>query len=120
MNVMIPEKWNEDGTFAWERDGRRYYSQELIDIVLDWYGAECSWCGITDRRVLVIDHVYPRGHHLRLADNMHAHILAMWIIRNIVYGDEDKGAFRVLCRNCDWLAYRNDQENPGDISWGSL
>lgn len=117
---MIPEQWNKDGTFAWLQHDHRFYPQELVDMVVDWYGAECLWCGIKDRRILVIDHVYPKEHPLRLADNMHDCVLAMWIIRNIVYGEEDKGAFRILCRNCDWLAYRNNQENPGDITWGSL
>ena len=116
---MITEKYTEDGKFAWQRDGRQPYSgPEIYRMVIEWYGGKCLWCGIDDIRVLALDHVYPKGHPKRLADNMHQVVLAKWIIRNIVYGKEDKGAFRVLCRNCDWLAYTNTQEKPNTISWG--
>jgi len=109
---MISEKYTDAGKFLWKRKGKHFSNSEIYQMVLSWYGGKCDWCGIDDFRVLTIDHTYPKGHRNRLADKLNHYILAKWIIRNVVYGDEEKKAFRVLCRNCNWLARLNLQEKP--------
>jgi 5-methylcytosine-specific restriction endonuclease McrA len=116
---MISKKFDAKGNFVWVRGKRHFYDDEIIAMIVEWYGGECAWCGIDDLRVLTIDHVFPKGHPYRLADGLHAGPLCRWIVRNIVYGTGNRDAFRVLCRNCNHVAYTSDQQNPGNISWGA-
>jgi len=112
---MITEEYDELGRFKWRRGDYRPTTSELRAMVIAWYGGRCEWCGIDDVRVLAIDHCWPKGDERRRGGRSN---LPQWIIKHVVYGDVPKDCFRVLCLNCNYLAYKYGQENPGDITWG--
>jgi hypothetical protein len=68
--------------------------------VLLLLGDCCSRCGITDKRVLAIDHVHGGGNRDRRMRTGAQY--QRELIREILAGSTD---YRLLCHNCNWLAY---------------
>jgi len=73
-------------------------------IVLQEYGqSKCAFCGITDIRVLELDHIHGGGNKQRKETYLHSsHHLRSYLYVN---GFPDKDKYRVLCKNCNWIAY---------------
>lgn len=63
-------------------------------------GGQCANCGITDQRVLTIDHRFGGGGaHRRGGNGLNYYVR---ILKNL-------DGFRLLCHNCNWLAYHYGQ-----------
>jgi hypothetical protein len=71
---------------------KAYHAKLRLDAEIA-LGAECAWCGISDRRVLEIDHINNDGHLEPFSD---AYLKA---IRN----GNRIGEFQLLCANCHSL-----------------
>lgn len=63
----------------------------------------CSKCGITDDRVLTIDHINGGGRTQFLKTHMN---LPQWIINN----NYPKGMFQILCFNCQFIKASENKE----------
>ena len=68
---------------------------------LDYYGGYCSHCGISDYRVLEIDHINNDGAEHRRRDKK-ARNLFRWL-RNNNFPPE----FQILCANCHRIKHTN-------------
>lgn len=72
-------------------------------VVFEHYGKKCVRCGEDDIRVLSIDHINNDGaQHRKKLDGKP---LYPWLIKN-----EFPEGFQVLCRNCNWLKYKEHRE----------
>lgn len=68
-------------------------------------GGECAHCGISDPRVLCIDHIEGGGTQERNADIKKRQIV---FYRAVI---EDGSRFQVLCWNCNWIK-RLEHDTP--------
>lgn len=82
----------------------RSYRQRVIpylrEQILERLGGRCANCGITDIRVLTIDHRFGGGSQHRRRNRSTLQYYQQ------ILGDLD--SFRLLCWNCNWLAHRHD------------
>lgn len=62
------------------------------------YGESCAMCGISDKRVLTLDHIHGGGKAERMAVGGHRGVY----VRAINEHQPEK--YRVLCLNCQFLA----------------
>jgi hypothetical protein len=78
---------------------RLYYRTRMLE-VLNLLGDHCVLCGITDRRLLQIDHIHGSGAKHRKSINN-----AWWkYLKDIKQSvEEGRGEFRLLCANCNWI-----------------
>jgi hypothetical protein len=76
--------------------------RELTKIkVLNRYGIQCKCCGISNKSILNIDHIYNNGSkHRRLIGSSHK--FYMWLVKNN-YPD----GYQTLCFNCNYGKYIN-------------
>jgi len=83
---------------------RRYALKKRAE-VLEALGNQCVVCGITDPRVLQIDHVNGGG------TQEHRKIKSRTIFLRKVLDDQE-GLYQLLCANCNWIKRFENNENP--------
>ena len=75
---------------------KRDYNKEVRRRVEDLLGNKCAYCGITDTRVLQIDHLYSNGRQDKReyghGSSYYKHILKVGGI-----------GYQLLCANCNWI-----------------
>ncbi len=77
---------------------RRGWNRGFRAALVEALGGECARCGVTDKRVLTIDHVHGRGNaHRRRVGHGTSYYIS--IARELL-----SGKYRVLCANCNHLA----------------
>ena len=74
---------------------RRKY-QKLRDATLAYLGNKCAHCGLSDARVLQVDHVFGGGWR------EHKTIGSHQIFRRVLSGSHDE-EYQLLCANCNWI-----------------
>jgi hypothetical protein len=79
---------------AWGRQNRLDIRREMITA----YGGKCVVCGITDSRVLDIDHIDNNGAKER-RQGMRGWQFYRWLRKH----NYPKDNFQLLCRNCNWI-----------------
>lgn len=112
-NAQINTNWKEyykewyqrtrHGEIRGLRRSSKYY--EYKDMIIDHYtnGKNCcGWCGITDKRVLDVDHINDDGKRQRAEVNNN---LTWWIVKN-----KFPEGFQILCRNCNWIKELNKRQ----------
>jgi len=78
-------------------------NSELREMVMHQLGSRCAVCGITDRRVLQIDHVYGGGSEERR--NIGPRGIYIKILESNGYG------YQILCANCNTIKRYEEGEN---------
>src|ERR1039458_10155308 len=81
---------------------RRARIRQWREKVFEKLGAICKRCGITDRRVLCIDHVFGGGNQeVKKIDQERFY---MKVVK------DTEGLYQILCHNCNWIkrAERNE------------
>jgi hypothetical protein len=98
-------KWHQDNKEYLRVKKRQRYLEGAVptrikhrEQILDAYGRTCLWCGIEDVRVLDLDHARGDGAEHRKA-------IGGWKIYADVIARGFPDDFRLLCKNCNWLAY---------------
>ena len=85
------------------------YDHNLRTSVLRLLGGECKRCGMTDVRVLQIDHINGNGYKERIEQNYdggNTHYYYKHILE--VNGD----GYQLLCANCNWIKrYEQHEQN---------
>jgi hypothetical protein len=79
--------------------------QELRAQILAKYGKKCNHCGLTDERVLCVDHVNGGGYRERMScsyEAMYKRVLA-----------DTNNTYQILCHNCNWIKRCERRENIG-------
>jgi hypothetical protein len=84
---------------------RRNRARALRRDVLEKLGGECSVCGISDYRVLQIDHINGGGSQDR-KNIGHNHTFLKIVL------DDDGSKYQLLCANCNWIKRFENNENP--------
>jgi hypothetical protein len=77
---------------------KRYRERKRED-VFQLLGDQCAHCGITDRRVLQIDHVRGGGtqHHRQTHNTSFlTEVAGSW-------RSGERGKYQLLCANCNWI-----------------
>lgn len=80
---------------------KRYY--ECLFKCLEYFGNKCKNCGITDKRVLQLDHVHGK----RKKDSKLSNVNKLYIeISEGKYENE----YQLLCANCNWIKRTTNKE----------
>lgn len=85
---------------------RHYVRQRRLELVAK-LGSECDGCGITDERILTIDHRFGDGGAHRRRHNKGLRVgggNADVIVRDILLEGAPRDRYRLLCWNCHRLA----------------
>ena len=100
-----PEKMKERDKY--DRARTRKYMENLRLCVLNKLSdtPQCEICGISDIRVLDIDHINGGGTKER------KQLSSAGVWRKILKMDqyEAKQKYRILCKNCNWIAHINQK-----------
>ena len=72
--------------------------------VLEHLGGQCVVCGISDYRVLQIDHVNGGGSEDR--KNLSRTTFIAKVLK------DDGSMYQLLCANCNWIKRFENNENP--------
>jgi hypothetical protein len=75
-------------------------------LILNHYGNACARCGITDSRILDLNHINRNGAEERRKYNR---INLNSIVINSGYPD----TYNLLCRNCNWIDYLESKNDDG-------
>jgi hypothetical protein len=97
------EKYREQIRLQFEKRNR----QLRIDVV-NKMGNQCVYCGVSDVRVLQIDHINGGGRNEQKkysTQGIYRRILQMSI-------DECKIHYQILCANCNWIKRYENHELP--------
>lgn len=94
---------------------KRFYQRDYLRNVrmatLEILGGKCVFCGISDRRVLQIDHVNGGGSKERkekgFTRNFHKFVMDSYLNK------ENK--YQLLCANCNWIKRFENKEAKGKI-----
>ena len=101
MRASDKKRYWEDPKVARFKGRERLKNKRLK--VIDKLGSNCNKCGMSDIRVLQIDHVNGGGYKER---NM-----GLWAYLNKVL-DDTTGIYQLLCANCNWVKrYENKEYN---------
>ena len=93
-----------------DRRTERLRYRKWRHLQLEILGGRCSKCGITDKRVLQIDHVQGDGN---LAHNKLGKMPPKKVFRLIEESlAKDENRFQLLCANCNWIKRYNNDEMP--------
>lgn len=84
---------------------QRNYIVKLKMKVFEKLGNKCVRCGITDIRVLQIDHVHGHGNKDRIGLNRSQ----FYYYRKVLADTE--GNYQILCANCNWIKKYENKEN---------
>ncbi len=91
----MPHKDPEQAAAQKRKDGLKGYYRLRITLLIT-YGNQCQNCGITDIRVLVLDHINGGGEKERkTVSMMKAYRLALL--------PENHHKYQLLCHNCNHL-----------------
>lgn len=80
---------------------RLYYETKRLEIIKA-LGGLCKGCGISDYRVLQIDHINGGGNAERKQLNQSAYHFQ--VLNNLA-------AYQLLCANCSWIKRHERKEN---------
>ena len=111
-NLKIGDEWRNDNRDRVNKSAAKYYKnnkrkciesdkkcrQKLRESIIDIYGGKCSCCGITDKRILDIDHVNNDG-----ASDGRNGIYGKSLMYKIKREDYPKDKYQILCKNCNWI-----------------
>ena len=87
------------------RNNRKRY-QRLKEKIFDKLGHFCKRCGMADKRVLCIDHVFGGGtKELRENRNQERHFKRVLA--------DTGGNYQILCHNCNWIKRHENKEMGG-------
>ena len=88
---------------AWEakREPGKHYRQ-VKEAIFQKLGKVCRRCGITDPRVLCIDHVNGGG-------NREVKSMSVYPYYKKVLNDKDD-LYQILCQNCNWIKRHERRE----------
>ena len=67
--------------------------------MIDLMGGKCKHCGITDPRVLQVDHIHGNGRKDPNSNQTGASY-CLRVIQSFLL-EEDK--YQILCANCNWI-----------------
>ncbi len=83
------------------RQREREYRAKYQHLIFDLLGSKCSWCGITDLRVIQIDHVNGGG----TAERKKPGQKSRWNYYRGIFGEISAGSknYQLLCANCNWI-----------------
>ena len=102
-------KWYRDNHW-WIRGQMTAYMREkrnaLRDAVYNKFGNKCKWCGITDKRVLCIDHVHGGG----VVEHRSPKFNICSFYRKVL--NNESGVYQLLCHNCNWIKRHENKEVP--------
>lgn len=105
--IALSKKWHSENRGRWML-GRRLHRKRLRDAVLKKLGDECKHCGISDERVLQVDHVHGNGKADRA---LHCNGSAPSYLKKILL--DKTGMYQLLCANCNLIKYRESiRHNP--------
>lgn len=80
--------------------------KKLKDKVIEYLGSKCEKCGITDKRVLQIDHIKGDGEKERRGKNR---ISSNKFCKKVLSTPKGK-EYQLLCANCNWIKkYENEE-----------
>ena len=81
--------------------------------MIEKYDGRCNRCGITDHRVLQIDHVKSGGN----ADRKTCKGAGIGYLTAVLA--DDSGKYQLLCANCNWIKrWETQQEHGGSAEFG--
>ena len=80
------------------------YNKELRKSVLAFLGGKCNRCGITDIRVLQVDHVNGGGNQER------KQLRGSWHLYENILQTLDNKNYQLLCANCNWIKRYDKRE----------
>jgi len=92
------------------RDFAREYRNRIRIIVMTHYSKDtpvCTHCGITDVDVLTIDHILGGGSQHRRLGGGNKHNICSWL-----YSQGLPSGYQVLCRNCNYKKFLEEQREP--------
>lgn len=83
------------------------WRNKIRNKLLGLLGNKCMKCGITDFRVLQVDHINGNGNkERRIIASCHEYHL--YIINKVLKGSKD---YQLLCANCNWIKRYERNEN---------
>ena len=88
-----------------KRDYQNKYYRKKRDEVLRLLGDKCKKCGISDKRVLQVDHINGGG--LKETNSMTV-MYSKYIFESISKGSTK---YQLLCANCNWIKRAENNEN---------
>lgn len=93
--------WKEEqGGKKYHRDYMRKARREIRERLIDLLGGICNGCGITERRVLQIDHIANGGAVHRKKFGIGGYQYYKDMIKSIELGEKK---YQLLCANCNYL-----------------
>jgi 5-methylcytosine-specific restriction endonuclease McrA len=98
---------------------RRLAAEATREMALDILGHKCIRCGITDGRLLDIDHIKPLLREPVVISKWGKPRIAngkSWITLRIVNGTEDLSNLQLLCCNCHRLKTLTDGSWEGEYT----
>jgi hypothetical protein len=98
-----PGRFKTDAYKEIQRRSAIKYAAELKLEVLSHYSGgtpECALCGFSDQRALEIDHINGGGQEHRRQTGIHGGNSFYRWLKQRGYPE----GYRVLCRNCNWIA----------------
>lgn len=91
-----------------KKDRKRYV--RIKNAVFSLLGTNCIKCGISDIRVLQIDHINGGGSKHR--KNFQGRGMYYLILAN---PQESMKNYQILCANCNWIKRAENNENRGRL-----
>ncbi len=90
------------------REKGALYNQRKRLLTITILGGKCSQCGISDIRVLQIDHINGGGQHQRKHEGGYKRVT-----KEVLCDTENaKKKYQLLCANCNWIKrYENNEHN---------
>ena len=95
LNPEYKKRFNEYHRI-WQGNRRAKERQDILELL----GGKCVKCGISDWRVLQIDHINGDGGKERRITNLNRMLL-----KNI-----DRKRHQILCANCNWIKMHDNKE----------
>ena len=92
-----------------KRSGRISKEKLKIETFEAYGGVRCSCCGETELWVLCLDHINNDGWEERARLNNTGGYKFYRYLRKLGYPDKDR--YRVLCANCNFIAYAEGDEH---------
>lgn len=100
-------KWRKEHPEEARKYNREYQHklrQRVRQEAVAHYGGKCAKCGITDYRILQIDHINNNGYRHR--KEIKTGLFPMWLKKHGYPKD-----YQILCCNCNWIKRFENNEN---------
>ena len=106
VKTYITKRIKEDskGYYEGRRKIVKKQSDKCREIVLTYLGDKCVYCGFTDKRALVLDHIKSDGWHDR---KLHKGNLCSYYSTRL---DKLKDNIQLLCSNCNIIKAKENKE----------